>query len=89
MLKNHFKSEFELASWIISIMDYVQRLQMANLQLELDINAAQVNIVVAQAGCLSVCSSLVRYVCPSFAGDHDQPVPELTHHLIQPDLGQD
>ena len=58
---------------------------MANLQLELDRNAAQVNIVVAQAGCLSVCSSLVRSVCPSFA----QPVPELTHHLIQPDLGQD
>ena len=54
---------------------------MANLQLELDRNAAQVNIVVAQAGCLSVCSSLVRFVCP----DHDQPVPELTHHLIQPD----
>ena len=41
---------------------------MANLQLELDRNATQVNIVVAQAGCLSVCSSLVRSVCPSFAG---------------------
>ena len=57
---------------------------MPKLQLELDRNAAQVNIVVAQAGCLSVCSSLVRSFCPSFAGDHDQPVPELTHHLIQP-----
>ena len=41
---------------------------MANLQLELDRNAAQKNIVVAQACCLSVCSSLVRSVCPSFAG---------------------
>ena len=30
-------------------MDYVQRLQMANLQLELDRSAAQVNIAVAQA----------------------------------------
>ena len=47
---------------------------MANLQLELDRNAAQKNIVVAQACCLSVCSLLVRTVCPSFAGDHDQPV---------------
>ena len=36
---------------------------MANLQLELDRNAAQKNIVVAQACCLSV-----RTVCPSFAG---------------------
>ena len=41
---------------------------MANLQLELDRNAAQKNIVVAQACCLSVCSSLVRTFCPSFAG---------------------
>ena len=30
-------------------MDYVRRLQLDNLQLELDKNAAQVNIVVAQA----------------------------------------
>ena len=65
---------------------------MANLQLELDRNTSQVNTVVAQAGYLSVCSWLVRSVCPSFAGgggDHDQPIWELTHHLIQPDLGQD
>ena len=59
---------------------------MANLQLELDRNAAQKNIKVAQACCLSVCSSLVRSVCPLSQGDHDQPVKELTHHLIQPDL---
>ena len=46
-------------------MNYVQRLQVANFQLELDRYAAQVDIVVAQAGCLSVCFSLVRSVCPS------------------------
>ena len=58
-------------------MDYVQRLQMANLQLELDRNAAQVNIVVAQAGCLSVCSSHVRSVCPSFAGGSRPACPRV------------
>ena len=58
-------------------MDYVQRLQMANLQLELDRNAAQVNIVVAQAGCLSVCSSLVRSVCQSFAGGSRPACPRV------------
>ena len=26
---------------------------------------------------------------PLSQGDHDQPALELTHHLIQPDLGQD
>ena len=55
----------------------VKRLQMANLQLELDRNAAQVNIVVAQAGCLSVCSSLVRSVCPSFAGGSRSACPRV------------
>ena len=50
---------------------------MANLQLELDRNAAQVNIVVAQAGCLSVCSSLVRSVCPSFAGGSRSACPRV------------
>ena len=30
-------------------MDYVQRLQIAKMQLELDSNAAQMNVVVAQA----------------------------------------
>ena len=58
-------------------MDYVQRLQMANLQLELDRNAAQVNIVVAQAGCRSVCTSLVRSVCPSFAGGSRSACPRV------------
>ena len=58
-------------------MDYVQRLQMVNLQLELDRNAAQVNIVVAQAGCLSVCFSLVRSVCPSFAGGSLSACPRV------------
>ena len=58
-------------------MDYVKRLQMTNLQLELDRNAAQVNIVVAQAGCLSVCSSLVRSVCPSFAGGSRSACPRV------------
>ena len=50
---------------------------MANLQLELDRNAAQVNIVVAPAGCLSVCSSLVRSVCPSFAGGSRPACPRV------------
>ena len=50
---------------------------MANLQLELDRNAAQVNIAVAQAGCLSVCSSLVRSVCPSFAGESRSACPRV------------
>ena len=58
-------------------MDYVQRLQMANLQLELDRNAAQVNIVVAKAGCLSVCFSLVRSVCPSFAEGSRSACPRV------------
>ena len=65
-------------------MDYVQRLQMANLQLELDRNAAQANIVVAQVGCLSVCSSLVRSVCTSFAGGSQSACSR-----VDPDLGQD
>ena len=50
---------------------------MANLQLELDRNAAQVNIVVAHSGCLSVCSSLVRSVCPSFAGGSRSACPRV------------
>ena len=50
---------------------------MANLQFELDRNAAQVKIVVAQAGCLSVCSSLVRSVCPSFAGGSRSACPRV------------
>ena len=59
-----------------------------NLQLELDRIAAQVNIVVAQASCLSVCSRLSDLSVPLSQGDHDQPVRELTHRLIQPDFGQ-
>ena len=50
---------------------------MANLQLQLDRNAAQVNIVVAQAGCLSVCSSLVRSVSPSFAKGSRSACPRV------------
>ena len=50
---------------------------MANLQLELNRNAAQVNRVVAKAGCLSVCSSLVRSVCPSFAGGSRSACPRV------------
>ena len=80
MLKNHFHCEFELTSW---------RLQTANLQLELDRNAAQVNIVVAQAGACQSVPRLSDLSVPLSQGDHDQPVPELAHHFIQPDLGQD
>ena len=58
-------------------MDFVQRLQMANSQLELDRNAAQVNTVVAQAGCLSVCSSLVRSVCTSFTEGSRSACPRV------------
>ena len=60
---------------------------MANLQLELDRNAAQVNIVVAQAGCLSVCSSLVRSVCPSFAGGSRSACPRLDSSSDTTSLG--
>ena len=50
---------------------------MANLQLELGRNAAQMNIVVAQAGCLSVCSLFVRSFCPSFAGGSRSACPRV------------
>ena len=60
---------------------------MANLQLELDRNTVQVHIVVAQAGCLSVCSSLVRSVCPSFAGGSRSACPGLDSSSDTTSLG--